>query len=694
MVEIEYPYVCGDVETTGLDPRVEEIVEVTVTEFNMSGAIGQSKSFLCRPKSGFIPSEASNIHGITYDMVKDSPNYLEDGIREQIAEFVGNRTLVGHNVQEFDIKFLKIKPRAMEDTLVMARRRFQGRSNKLKTVCARLNIEWDDSKSHRSGYDVERTILLFLKLKGFEIKQVEKKADVPIFASAMAKEAESINEPHAVGIIPTEKEKSFIATQAYSYSRINLFKQCPFKWFMQYIKGIKQPDEDYLIVGSVVHKIAERAGEWCFRELFANKFVIFARKNNLEMSQEDAMSISSHYNKENVTMHDYGKYLFENPNLVKEKFNITGLYSLISCIDKGIAGESFTVPSMPPLEDYEIIIQGCINQFKITDTGTKTDIRMLAERFYRNGNFSLLPGDMVLTEKRVAFDREWKILNDFYANNAYFRAIIDVIYYFGRTILIKDYKTSRTMKKQEDMCEDMQLITYVLMIYKFIPRNSYDKIIVQVEYVRFGKIIELAIDDVEFFVAKAMKWISDSVQAIEKEMLKTDGNAFAPTRNEYCHTCHIGADGKCPLFNKQLINNIEDPFNFIVDNIDDCVRAWKRIEVNKSENNRLTKLCKAFAETCESSIVVDKTAVLDFYTSKTVEYDSVKSVQLLLKKGMPIENILSFMSFPPSQFEKFLEYKELKLTDVELSEISDEKSRTEFKACTPEEIKSKGYINS
>jgi hypothetical protein len=556
-----------------------------------------------------------------------------------------------------------------------------------------MNIEWIDDQAHRSAYDVEKTIQLYLKLKGFETKQVEAMSDVPIFAASMAKEAEAINEADVVGIIPTEKEKKLIATQAYSYSRIKLFKQCPFKWFMQYVKKIKQPDEDYLIVGSVVHKIAERAGEWCFKELFANKFVIFARKLNLEISQKDVMSISSHYNKEKVTMHDYGKYLFENQKMVKEKFNI-GLYAFITKMDQAIVGESFTAPSMPPTDDYELIIQGCINQFKISDAGMKNDIRALAARFYRNGNFSLLPGDMVLTEKRIAFDRNWKLLSDFFADNAYFRAIIDVIYYFGRTILIKDYKTSRTMEKQEDMEEDMQLITYVLMIFKFIPRSSYDKIIIQVEYIRFGKTIELVIDDVEKFVDKAMKWITDSVQEIEKEMLKTDGGAFAPIRNEYCHTCHIGGDGKCPLFNKNLINNIDDPFNFIVDNVDDCVKAWKRVEVNKSENKRLTKLCKAFVENCESSIVIDKNATLDFYTSKTREFDPVKAVQLLLKKGMAIEHIISFMSFPPSQVEKFLEYRELKLTDEEMSEISEESSKTEFMACTETEIKSKGYINS
>ena len=690
---IEYSHVGADVETTGLDPRVEEVVEITVKEFNISGIKGETKSFLCRPKSGFIPREASDIHGITYEMVKEAANYLEDGIREQIASFVGDRTLVGHNIDAFDLKFMKITPKKTEDTLTMCRRRFPGRSNKLKTACARLGIEWDDSKSHRSGYDVDKTIELFIKLKNFEIKQNEINSEKPLFAAQIERDVSAINEPKKFGVLIGESDQNLIATQSYSYSRINLYKQCPFKWFMQYVKGFKQPDEDYLIVGSVMHKIAERSGEWCFRELFANKFVVWVRKIKFEINENIARSVSSYYNKE-FSIHDMGRYLFENPKLTKDYVGVDGFYKFIVRMEQVVRGENYEVPAMPDLSNYEQIIQNAINQYKITDTSVITDVRRLAERFYRNANFSLLPGDIVLTEKRIAFDKEWKILSDFFANNAFFRAIIDTIYYFGRTIIVRDYKTSRTMEKEENLSDHMQLLIYALMIYKFIPRNTYDKIIVQIEYLRFGKIIKLEIEDVEFYADKALKWIVDAIQEIEKEMLKTDGGAFPPIRNQYCHTCHIGGDGRCPLFNKSLINNIEDPFNFIIDNIEDCVRAWKRVEVNKAENSRLQSLCKSFVNECESSVIIDEKAILDFYTSKFLEYDTLKTVQMLLKKNMPIEQIVSFMSFPASQFERFLEYKELKLTDEEKKEIAQEKTKTEFKACTPEEVQSKGYINS
>ena len=54
-IQIEYPFVAIDVETTGLNPKINEIVEVFAVEFNASGMFGKSYHSMCRPKSGFIP---------------------------------------------------------------------------------------------------------------------------------------------------------------------------------------------------------------------------------------------------------------------------------------------------------------------------------------------------------------------------------------------------------------------------------------------------------------------------------------------------------------------------------------------------------------------------------------------------------------------------------------------------------------
>ena len=127
------------------------------------------------------------------------------------------------------------------------------------------------------------------------IKSEEKeKIETPLFATseqikqlysedaALAQNLSKIDfsDELKLGIIPSESDKTFLATQTYSYSRINLFNQCPFKWYMQYIKGFKEPDKDYFQTGKICHKVAEWSGEWCYKELFKNKLLAYMKLKN------------------------------------------------------------------------------------------------------------------------------------------------------------------------------------------------------------------------------------------------------------------------------------------------------------------------------------------------------------------------------------------------------------------------------
>jgi len=181
---MEYNYVCIDVETTGLNPQNDEVVEVTAIEFNRLGIKGNSISTLCKPMAGFIPIEVSKINKITYDMVKDKPIYLES-VRELIAKFVGDRVLVGHNIDDFDLGFLKITPKSTYDTLKICRKRYTG-GNRLKLACTRMGIKWEENLGHRSGYDVEKTIELFVKLKDLDDKE-NKNLEITLFEPSSEK---------------------------------------------------------------------------------------------------------------------------------------------------------------------------------------------------------------------------------------------------------------------------------------------------------------------------------------------------------------------------------------------------------------------------------------------------------------------------------------------------------------------------
>jgi len=294
----------------------------------------------------------------------------------------------------------------------------------------------------------------------------------------------------------------------------------------------------------------------------------------------------------------------------------------------------------------------------------------------------------------LAFDKSWKVLPDFFSNETFFRGIIDVIDYFGDYVVITDYKTSRTMLTVEQLKEDRQMKIYLLLVYMFLPKDSYKMIKVRIEYIRFGKSIEYDVEDVKSSAKKTLKWINDSIQDIEKEMLKTDGTAFNPNRNEYCHACHIGEDAKCPLFNKQMINNIDDPFSFVVNDVESCRDAWKRIEANKAENSRLTKLCKAFVKNCSDRIIIDENATLDYYVKNDISCNTEEATKLMLEKEVDIKYLIKFLNINPTSLAALCESKGIKLTPEENERVCKRKSRTEFNAFTEEEAKSKKFLNS
>lgn len=100
-VSDEPVYVFIDVETTGLSPTKDAIVQVSALRFFGKKAIDGLNSYVnpCCP----IPAEATRIHGITDEKVKDSPTI--DEIKEPFMNFIKGAILVGYNAT-FDLNFL------------------------------------------------------------------------------------------------------------------------------------------------------------------------------------------------------------------------------------------------------------------------------------------------------------------------------------------------------------------------------------------------------------------------------------------------------------------------------------------------------------------------------------------------------------------------------------------------------------
>ena len=96
-------YVLFDLETTGVSCQNDEVVEISAVKVQ-GGEVVDEFSTLVNPGIP-IPYYASEINGITDDMVADSPNFRE--ALGQFLEFAGDFILVGHNIHTFDMKFMQ-----------------------------------------------------------------------------------------------------------------------------------------------------------------------------------------------------------------------------------------------------------------------------------------------------------------------------------------------------------------------------------------------------------------------------------------------------------------------------------------------------------------------------------------------------------------------------------------------------------
>ncbi len=96
------PLAFFDLETTGINVASDRIVEIAVLKI-LPGGDKEMKSKLVNPGIP-IPKQASDVHGITDEMVKDKPTFKE--IAAELYQFIEGCDLAGYNSNKFDIPLL------------------------------------------------------------------------------------------------------------------------------------------------------------------------------------------------------------------------------------------------------------------------------------------------------------------------------------------------------------------------------------------------------------------------------------------------------------------------------------------------------------------------------------------------------------------------------------------------------------
>jgi len=101
-LQLKNPIVFLDLETTGINIVTDRIVEIALIKINIDGT-EEEKQLRINPEMP-IPAEASSIHGIYDEDVKDAPTFKE--VAKTMAKFLEGCDLAGFNSNRFDIPLL------------------------------------------------------------------------------------------------------------------------------------------------------------------------------------------------------------------------------------------------------------------------------------------------------------------------------------------------------------------------------------------------------------------------------------------------------------------------------------------------------------------------------------------------------------------------------------------------------------
>lgn len=158
-------YVCIDLETTGLDPKRDKIIEIGAVKIERGEIVGEWETFVNPERK--LEERIVELTGIRDEQLAGAKKMAE--IFPELLSFLGDHAILGHSVL-FDFSFLK-KAAVNErltfekkgiDTLKIARKYLKDlESRSLESLCRHYGIPHN---AHRALEDARATVALYRKL--------------------------------------------------------------------------------------------------------------------------------------------------------------------------------------------------------------------------------------------------------------------------------------------------------------------------------------------------------------------------------------------------------------------------------------------------------------------------------------------------------------------------------------------------
>lgn len=160
-----------DTETTGLDRKVDRIVEIGAVEIVDLMPTGRTYHQYINPLRP-VHKAAYRVHGLSDVFLSTKPTFKR--IHNSFLDFIGDARLVAHNAS-FDIRMLNEELDRLDlpalanevvDTQALAREKHPRRKHTLDALCSVYNIDNSRRTLHGALLDAELLSEVYIELRG------------------------------------------------------------------------------------------------------------------------------------------------------------------------------------------------------------------------------------------------------------------------------------------------------------------------------------------------------------------------------------------------------------------------------------------------------------------------------------------------------------------------------------------------
>lgn len=156
-----------DLETTGVDVKRDRIVQIGLCFCDQNLEVTEERNRLINPELP-IPVEASDVHGITNEMVKDRPTFKQ--IAKSLYSAIKGRVMIGYNSNWFDRPLLfnefrraGIEPLMSDFIFIDACSIFKRKEERTLTAAMKFYCDKELEGAHDALIDVKATREVFMK---------------------------------------------------------------------------------------------------------------------------------------------------------------------------------------------------------------------------------------------------------------------------------------------------------------------------------------------------------------------------------------------------------------------------------------------------------------------------------------------------------------------------------------------------